>query len=509
MKAELEAKYRTDPTLRPLSPPQREFHESLKPERIIAGGNNSGKTYAGMCEARMFAEGRHPFRPDVTAPNAGWIVSISYKMTEEIIEPYLGIREDPEIKPVFPVGYGHWSASKRVLTLPNGSTISLMSCDQERSRFQGAKKRWVMFDEEPDLPVWNECGARFTAGKNKRLDRWICMTPLDGLSWTYDQFVLAAEEERQRRFIVFAALESNPAVTDQQLRDAEETYKDDNQKVSRLLGRYTQIGIRPAFPFEPLDFWLQQTQHMPGTQGLINYEHKFMEDPGGALTVWHHPVEGEEYALGADVAEGVPDGAFSVATVLRIPDRLQMCEWRDRIAPTPFGNVIYKLAHYYNEAFCVPEANNHGHATIAELVLNKGYKNVYQRGRLDKEEDVSSLQAQYGYNRGPQNKFVMEEQLTQCVRSGDWTPRSPGLLKEMIAASRDTLGRLIPGRGQYLDRVIAAGMASVGVTDKRMWGFPETGPKVDTVEWLREMIDQDRAERESEERLADWGMSIG
>jgi len=466
---------------------------------VLCGANGSGKTFVGVREARLFSEGRHPVRPDVVVPNFGWVVSPTYKMSEEIIEPYLGVRSDPHITPIFPLGYGTWRAARRVLDLPNGSAIALMSCDQGSLKFAGPKRRWVMFDEEPPQDVWFEAGARLIPGQP--LDRWICMTPLEGMTWVHESFVLKPKAGRQR--IVFADLGSNPVVSKDQLDEVQARYAGDPLLVARLFGRFTAVGMRPAFPVDRLSILLERVDDFPLRRGFLAPGGEFIEDGDGELRLWREPEPRMDYVIGADVAEGIEGGAWSVASVWRVPDAEQVAEFRARVEPFPFGRTLAKLGRFYNDAFIVPEANNHGHATLSALVSEQEYRNVYQRTPIDRE-DAATLTGPWGFFTTHQNRYEMEGLLTERIRSGNWAPRSDTMIREFIAATRDSLGNLTPGRGFWLDTVIAAGLAMIGIRQKRYLGWPEQEPQVDTLVWLRSQIEHQRAEREAMASAEEW-----
>lgn len=99
------------------------------------------------------------------------------------------------------------------------------------------------------------------------------------------------------------------------------------------------------------------------------------------------------YGLGADTAEGV--GADSSTTAImdysQRPARLIATYKSNEIAPNTFAHEIVRHCRAFGECFAIPEINNTGYATIAELI-NIGYYNVYQRevknkttGKVSKE----------------------------------------------------------------------------------------------------------------------------
>jgi len=498
--SEILNRHKFDPNLVDLSGPQLAFRQAKERNRVLSGANGSGKTFVGMIEARSFAEGTHPFRDDIAVPNMGWISSLTFPVSVEIIEPYLGLRSDPGIHPVFPPGYGIWKALDRQFHLPNGSVIGLKSADQGVLKYQGPKKTWVMFDEEPPEGVWQECGARIIGGRP--LDRWITMTPTQGLTWVYDEFVMDPTSEH---WIGFMVLKDNPVITASQIAKAEETYKRDPLKAARLLGEFCQVGARPVFDYETLAHWLNFAHLYPPLFCDFDPDGDLHEQEGGRLKVWDHPEPGFSYVVGADVAEGYQDGAWSVASVFRLPDLIQVAEFRERIAPMPFGRYLARIGRHYNDAFIVPEANNHGHATIGILIEHENYTHVYQRMAPDKHS-MPSRTANWGFLTNASTKFLLESALQDAVVRGGFQPRSDILIKEMIAATYDELGRLTPGRGLWLDTVIAAGLALIGAADRRAIGWPHTMPPADTIDWFRWMAEQQRVSAYDKEDQLAWEM---
>ena len=74
-----------------------------------------------------------------------------------------------------------------VIRLKNGSKIICKSYDQGREKFQGASVFVVWLDEEPPEDIYNECIARTIDCRGRII---LTMTPLKGLSWTYDRIFM-------------------------------------------------------------------------------------------------------------------------------------------------------------------------------------------------------------------------------------------------------------------------------------------------------------------------------
>ncbi|MBF0336744.1 MAG: hypothetical protein HQL05_02835 [Nitrospirae bacterium] len=106
----------------------------------------------------------------------------------------------------------------------------------------------------------------------------------------------------------------------------------------------------------------------------------------GRLRVWEEPVAGGQYLISADVSEGLEGHDYSCAEVIWRPVSggkgqvahmaRQVAEWHGFIEPDLFGVLLAHLGGRYNNAWLVPERNNHGLTTITKLVeLN--YPRIY------------------------------------------------------------------------------------------------------------------------------------
>ena len=102
---------------------------------------------------------------------------------------------------------------------------------------------------------------------------------------------------------------------------------------------------------------------------------RMYEDPDGELWVWNMPDPNKVYDIGADVAEGMEDGDWSVAQVLHRGSNEQCAEYRSRCLPDDFGDIIALIGKFYNTAQIAPEVNNSGLSTIKRL--REVYANIY------------------------------------------------------------------------------------------------------------------------------------
>jgi len=107
-------------------------------------------------------------------------------------------------------------------------------------------------------------------------------------------------------------------------------------------------------------------ERVPGTGNA-----QYVEQRGGILHTWEHPMPDREYIIGVDVAEGKDAGDFSCAYVVsRLPFRI-VCKLRGydgrRINLEEFSRQLFLLGKYYNSAVICPENNAQGSAVVISL----------------------------------------------------------------------------------------------------------------------------------------------
>lgn len=223
------------------------FHTAREQGRLYIGGNRSGKTVGGIVEDIWRMRGKHPYQDVPPAPTRGRIVTVSYtEGIEMIIKPELA-----KWLPPSDLINGSWedsySAKLRTLTLANGSTVELMSHDQKLEKFAGTSRHWIHFDEEPPKAIYDECRMRLvdTAG------HWyITMTPVEGMTWIYDQVYLPALVPGGSIRVVTIDSSENPYISNAEI-EAAIAGLDENEKKARKKGEFVQIGGQVFKKFDP------------------------------------------------------------------------------------------------------------------------------------------------------------------------------------------------------------------------------------------------------------------
>lgn len=179
--------------------------------------------------------------------------------------------------------------------------------------------------------------------------------------------------------------------------------------------------------------------------------------PDSPLKVWDLPKRGEDYVIGADVAEGLKEGDFSVAEVIRVSDMKTVARWRGHIDPDLFGNQLDLLGRFYNFALIGVEINNHG-LSVVQRLRDLFYTKLYRREKgIDErfEEPTSKL----GWQTNIKTKPLAIDALAEAIRDRHIVDYDPVFIEEAQGYVRDDAGRTNAQEGDHDDTVMAKAIA--------------------------------------------------
>lgn len=240
------------PNIKKYTPHEKQyhFHSSPKKRKLYIGGNRSGKTTGGVCEAIWRATCTHPYRPELNAigPSRGRVVGVDFvNGIDKILIPQYK-------QWVYPSALrgGSWETAwdkfTKTLNFANESTIEFMSYDQDLDKFAGTSRHWIHFDEEPPRPIWLECMARLIDTEG---EYWITMTPVEGMTWIYDDLYEGNvnNADGNVEVIEINTLE-NPFLSESAIKEFAESI-DAEDVETRIGGGFVRQGGRIYKNFEP------------------------------------------------------------------------------------------------------------------------------------------------------------------------------------------------------------------------------------------------------------------
>lgn len=177
----------------------------------------------------------------------------------------------------------------------------------------------------------------------------------------------------------------------------------------------------------------------------------FVPNKKGALTIYGMPKEGEYYSIGADVAEGLITGDYSVGIVGN--QNFDVCAvYRTHIDPDLFGKELVKLAKFYNDAYLGVENNNHGHSTL-RAVQECEYWNIFFTKSYDKISDT--ITQKIGWNTNNRTKHLMIDKLAEYLRNKWLGIKDKTIIQECITYVIDEKGGTNAQIGCHDDCVMA------------------------------------------------------
>jgi len=174
---------------------------------------------------------------------------------------------------------------------------------------------------------------------------------------------------------------------------------------------------------------------------LSFYEETYVKDPAerrgvdGNLWIWESPDYQKSYMVVADVSRG-DSTDYSTFHIFDIENCVQIGEYKGKVSPKEFGNILVGIASEYNDALLVVENANIGWATI-EQVLEREYKNLYYSSRSD-TETVESYMAKFerdklvpGFTMSMKSRPLVVAKLTEYIREKSVVIQSKRSISEL------------------------------------------------------------------------------
>jgi hypothetical protein len=167
----------------------------------------------------------------------------------------------------------------------------------------------------------------------------------------------------------------------------------------------------------------------------------------------NHPKPGWTYVIGVDPSGGTGNDDAAIV-IFATQTGEQVLEFTNKyISPPQLTTLLLSLANKYNNAFIVPEANNHG-ITVVDMLKAKYNKSLIFKRKFE----TTSSPPLYGWMNSKQTKHaligMMQEDLPSVTIYGK------GTQAELSAFEETSSGRM---EGESDNLVIACGLALLGL----------------------------------------------
>lgn len=211
---------------------------------------------------------------------------------------------------------------------------------------------------------------------------------------------------------------------------------------------------RPVFNQNILKLYLN-TCRAPYERGFVSEIGQYSQGDEGYIRIYEWPEEDVDYVIGADVAEGLEHGDYSVGMVMSRDFRL-VATWHGHIDPDLFARELVGLARFYNGAVIGVERNNHG-ILVNQKIKDMGYEGLYRRQYLDKVRKAPAHQL--GWQTDTKTKAMIIGELREAIREEAIEIYEEETIKELLSYQVDTNGHTNAQEGQHDDRVMALAIA--------------------------------------------------
>ena len=181
---------------------------------------------------------------------------------------------------------------------------------------------------------------------------------------------------------------------------------------------------------------------------------EFVQMKEGSLQIWDYPKFDENFIIAADVAQGVGQD-YSCAVVMNANREIVAMYRNNRVDPTEYGEVLFYLGRYYNNALLCVESNSIGLATLLRLDQMR-YVNLYYQTKV---ADLSSSEgARPGFKTTMASKPQIIGLLQNAIIEDDIRIPSEVIIRELKTYVSKDSGKMEAMAGCHDDTVMATAM---------------------------------------------------
>jgi hypothetical protein len=210
---------------------------------------------------------------------------------------------------------------------------------------------------------------------------------------------------------------------------------------------------------------------MTGPTALHNV--KFVEDTQGFLRIWDMPDKviktSHRYVVSVDVGGASDKSDFSDIVVIDRWWRSEgesdqiVAEWHGHCPHEQLAWKMLQIAHFYNDALPVPEANTFSndynrtegdHAQFILDLIGGIYRNMYTR-QASPEKIRQGKAREWGFFTSRSSKEMIIDHLKMLINTGAYIEREEAALEEYKVYQRDDKGAPNAAPGYHDDRVMA------------------------------------------------------
>jgi len=172
--------------------------------------------------------------------------------------------------------------------------------------------------------------------------------------------------------------------------------------------------------------------------------------------IWKQPLSEHDYVISADVARG-DSKDYSTFHVIDVTESEVVAEYKGKIRPDKFAELLNHYGLKFNKALMCPENNSYGYATILKL-QELGYPRMYYRkskgAYIGGYVPSSSVEAA-GFNTSAKSKATILAKLEEILRNKTIIIRSSRFYEELKVFTISETGKMGAKRGYNDDLVMS------------------------------------------------------
>ncbi len=215
-----------------------------------------------------------------------------------------------------------------------------------------------------------------------------------------------------------------------QLKFGKEKMSNDRLYWRRLkIAESGEDKFRQEYPSTPTEAFISSGTNVFSLEKLVQYITKspvsqlnfnfelcqFEPSKEGCLEIFTPPRHDECFVIGADVSLGVGRD-YSTATVMDTSRRVRALYRDNSIDPSKFGDLLFYLGRFFNNALLGVESNSMGIATLNRL-KEMEYINLYYQTRIANIDNEESLRL--GWRTTTATKPPLISFLKNAIENGD------------------------------------------------------------------------------------------
>ena len=310
--------------------------------------------------------------------------------------------------------------NKLSLVLKNGSRIRAASSNSDSSRSEAVSL--LIIDEAAFIDNIDET---FTAAQQTLATGGQCIaisTPNGIGNWFHRTFTKAQTKENS--FVPIRLDWKVHPERDQSWRDQQDADLGPKMAAQECDADFVSSG-NTVYESEDITY-LETTQVMEPIEKRGDEQN---------LWIWEYPDYTRSYLVCADVARG--DGTdWSAFHVLDMESVEQVAEFKAKIPPKEYGNVLVAIGTEYNQALIVVENANIGWTTV-EQIVDRGYSNLYYSPKSEKEtvesytRNLEKENLTPGFTTSTRTRPLIVSKAGEYIRDRSLTIRSKRTINEL------------------------------------------------------------------------------